>query len=174
MTPRGLEEYKALRATIRQRGSTRVWLFIAGLGIWGGLTIATAALAALPIATLLPLLVLAGVFEAVLSLHTGVERIGRFIQVFFEEGDPGWETAAMAFGPAQFGARTDPLFAWVFIAATILNFVPAVIAEPVALEVAVVGSAHALFVIRVLLARRAAAQQRRVELDRFRQMRNAS
>lgn len=174
MTPRALQEYRALRATIRQRGTTRVWVFIAGLTGWAGLTIATAALAALPVATLLPLLVLAAVFEAVLSLHVGVERIGRYVQVFFEEGDPGWEHAAMAFGPTLHGGRTDPLFAWCFIAATVLNFIPAVLAEPVALEVGVVGTAHALFIVRVVLARRASARQRPTELDRFRQMRGSS
>ena len=84
MTPRELEEYKALRATIRERGTTRVWVFVTGLIAWGGLTVATASLATLPIATLLPLLILAGTFEAVFSIHTGVERVGRYLQVFVE------------------------------------------------------------------------------------------
>src|SRR5207253_4116872 len=97
MTLRELEEYRALRETIRERGTARVWVFLAGLVAWGALTIATAALAALPIATLLPLLVLAAAFEAVFSLHLGVERIGRYLQVFFEE-DAGWEHRAMAIG----------------------------------------------------------------------------
>ena len=67
---------------------------------------ATAALASLPIAALLPLLVLAGVFEAVFALHTGVERIGRYIQVFFEApGERAWEHTAMAFGRAFPGSR---------------------------------------------------------------------
>jgi hypothetical protein len=74
MTPRELEEYRALRATIRERGATRIWIFLAGLAAWSALVVATAALAALPVATLLPLLILAGTFEAVFSLHTGVER----------------------------------------------------------------------------------------------------
>src|SRR5712692_11822960 len=88
MTPRDQEEYRALRATIRERGTTRIWIFVVGLVGWAGLVIATAALAALPVATLLPLLVLAVVFEAVVALHTGVERIGRYIQVFFEDDPP--------------------------------------------------------------------------------------
>src|SRR5437773_8161678 len=99
MTPCEIEEYRALRATILQRGTARVWMLVAGLVGWAGLVIATAALATLPIATLLPLLVLAGVFEAILALHVGVERIGRYIQVFHEE-QTGWEHAAMAMGPA--------------------------------------------------------------------------
>src|SRR5439155_3058751 len=75
MTGRDAEEYRALRATIRERGTTRVWLFVVGLAVWAALVVATAALAALPIATLLPLLLLAAVFEAVFALHVGVERI---------------------------------------------------------------------------------------------------
>ena len=84
MTPRALEEFKALRDTVRSRGTARVWVFLAGLVGWGALTIATASLAALPVATFLPLLILAITFEAVFSLHVGVERIGRYIQVFLE------------------------------------------------------------------------------------------
>ena len=181
MTPRALEEYKALRATIGHRSTARVWLFSVGLVAWGGLTIATASLAALPIATLLPLLVLAAVFESVLVLHVGVERIGRYLQVFHEGPDrtddptaPAWEHAAMTFGPAPHGTRIDPLFSWFFILAAVLNFIPAVIAEPVALEVAVVGSAHLIFVARVVVARRACTKQRASDLDRFRRMREGS
>ena len=69
MTPRELTEYRTLRDTIRQRGTTRLWVFLAGLAAWAALTLATAALAALPVATLLPLLILAAAFEAVFSLH---------------------------------------------------------------------------------------------------------
>src|SRR5262245_28415723 len=101
MTPRELEEYRALRATIRERGTARVYLVVGGLGAWAALVIATASLASLPVATLLPLLFLAGVFEAIFALHTGVERIGRYLQVFYEEPpERGWEHVAMAFGRA--------------------------------------------------------------------------
>ena len=48
MTPREIEEYRALRDTIRERGTARIWVFLAGLVAWGALTTATAALAALP------------------------------------------------------------------------------------------------------------------------------
>ena len=73
MTTRELEEYRALRATIRERSTARVWVFLAGLIGWAALTIATAALAALPVATFLPLLILAATFEGVFSLHVAVE-----------------------------------------------------------------------------------------------------
>ena len=41
MTDRDLEEYKALRATIRQRGTARTWVFGAGLAAWAALALAT-------------------------------------------------------------------------------------------------------------------------------------
>ena len=99
MTPREVEEYRALRATIRERGTTRVWIALAGISAWAALTVATAAIAAFPVATLLPLLVLATAFEIVLALHVGVERIGRYLQVFYED-TPGWETRIIRFGEA--------------------------------------------------------------------------
>ena len=100
-TPRELQEYTELRATIRERGTARVWIFVIGIVAWSALAVATAALAALPVATLLPLLVLDAVFEAIFGLHTGVERIGRYLQVMLEHDDrPGWEEVAMAFGRA--------------------------------------------------------------------------
>ena len=169
MTPRELEEYRALRETIRERGTARVWIFVAGLVAWAALVIATAALAALPVATLLPLLVLAGTFEAVFSLHAGVERVGRYIQVFFEEGS-GWEHVAMACGRAPRGTGVDPLFGNIFLIATLLNFVPVLIAEPVATEVVVIGTAHLLLTARVLIARRAAGRQRAADLAQFQKL----
>ena len=171
MTPREQEEYRALRDTIRERGTARVWVFVAGVVAWAGLVIATAALAALPVATLLPLLVLAAVFEAVFSLHTGVERIGRYLQVFAEE-TTGWEHTAMAYGRVYRSAGTDPLFAMVFVVAAFLNFVPVLVAEPVALEVGVIGTIHVLFVVRVLMARHAAGRQRAADLERFQTLKN--
>src|SRR3954470_4153172 len=77
MTSRELEEYRALRDTIRERGTARHWIVVVGFGLWGALALAVAVLAAPPVATLLPLLVLAVVFEAIFAIHTGVERVGR-------------------------------------------------------------------------------------------------
>ena len=171
MTSRELAEYRALRDTIRERGTARVWVFLGGLVAWAALTVTTTALAALPVATLLPLLVLAGAFEAVFSLHVGVERIGRYVQVFFED-EAGWEHVAMAFGRPLVGASVDPLFAVFFILATILNFIAVIVAEPVRSEVIVVGTAHLLLIVRVLAARRVAARQRTADLERFQQIKH--
>ena len=60
MTSREREEYRALRATIRERGTARVWLFVVGIMAWAALLFATASVTPeLPIAVLLPLLALA-------------------------------------------------------------------------------------------------------------------
>lgn len=183
MTPRELEEYRTLRDTIRQRGTARIWVFLAGLAAWAALTVATAALAAVPVATLLPLLVLAAAFEAVFSLHVGVERIGRYVQVFFEDDSPGeaepgeirkWEHVAMRFGRPLAGANIDPLFAMFFILATVLNFVPVLTAEPIRIEVIVFGAAHLLLIGRILAAKWAASRQRAADLERFQQLKHST
>lgn len=166
MTPCHLEEFRELRATVRERGTARIWVFLAGMIGWGALTIATASLAALPIATFLPLLILAITFEAVFSLHVTVERIGRYIQVFLEEED-GWEHVAMAVGPPLKGTSVDPIFAVYFLIAVVLNIVPAMLAQPVPLEVGVVLGVHLIVVIRILVARSIASRQRAADLKRF-------
>jgi hypothetical protein len=169
MTPREVEEYRALRATIKDRGIGRVWLFLATMVAWSAATIATATLAALPIATLLPLLLLAAGFETVFAVHTGVERIGRYLQVFHppDAGKADWERTIMAFGRANPGAGSDPLFSPHFVLAAVLNFVPVLLAEPVRLEVLVVGGVHLIFLGRIFVARRASGRQRALDLERF-------
>jgi len=175
MTPRELEEYRALRATIRERGTARSWTFVIGLSVWAGLTLAVLALASLPAATMLPLFVLAGAFEAVFALHVSVERIGRYIQVFYEETDDAerkWEHAAMAFGKPLAGTGADPLFTVPFGLATLFNFVTAVSTGATGVELAVAGAAHAVVLTRVVTARQLAARQRPVDLERFRQIKS--
>jgi hypothetical protein len=169
MTPREAEEYRALRATIRERGTARVSLFLAGLAAWAALSLATAALASPPVATLVPLLVLAAVFEAVWELHVGVERVGRYLQVFY---DDGWEHAAMAFGRPSGAVRSDPLFAAIFALAALFNLAPAMIASPTREEFIFTGGAHALFLLRVVVARQAASKLRVIDLERFQQIKD--
>jgi hypothetical protein len=166
MTERELEEYRSLRATILQRGSVRTCVFVAGLASWGIAAVACS-FAALPLLTLIPLLLLAGTFEAVFALHVGIERIGRYLQVAY--GDT-WEQTAMALGPPLAGTRADPLFVVMFALAALCNFVQGLAAEPVRVELAVVGGAHAVFAIRLAVARRAAIRQRASDLERFQQL----
>lgn len=171
MDQRGQEEYRALRATIRERGTARVWVFVAGIAAWAALTATIAALASPPVATLLPLLVLAAAFEGVFALHVGVERVGRYIQVKFEEDGGGWEHASMAFGRPHGAAAADALFIVPFLLAACFNVAPALIAEPTGPELVFVGGAHALFVLRLIVARVAAARQRAIDLARFQELR---
>jgi hypothetical protein len=168
MTERELEEYKALRATIRVRGTARYCVFVIGLAFWA-LVASAATFVSLPLITVLPLVLLAGTFEAVFALHVGVERIGRYLQVFY---DDSWEQTAMAFGAPLAGTGSDPLFAVVFGLATMCNFVPVLLAEPVRVELAVIGGSHALFIIRLVVARQVAKRQRAADLERFRQMKD--
>jgi len=165
-------EYRSLRDTIRERGTARVWIFVVGLVAWAALAMATASLASLPVAMLGPLLVLGGVFEVVNALHVGAERIGRYLQVFHEPS-AGWEHTAMAFGQAYPGSGPDPLFALFFAGAAVLNFIPVLLAEPVVIEVVVIGTAHLLFIVRLIVARRGAAHQRSADLERFEKLKAA-
>jgi len=175
VTPIDHYEYRALRATIRERGTARMCLFGGGIVAWAALTLATAALASTPVSTLLPLLVLAGLFEAIYALHVGVERIGRYIQVF-HEGDThhGWEQAAMAFGRPAGAASVDALFTMPFVLAAVFNVAPAFLVRPTMEEIVFVTGAHALFLLRILIARATAARQRAVDLERFAQLKRES
>ena len=45
MTPTDFDEYNALRATIRERGTTRVWVVLIGTLGWAAVALASAAVA---------------------------------------------------------------------------------------------------------------------------------
>lgn len=118
-------------------------------------------------AGLVPLFVLVAGFEVVLSLHTGVERIGRYVQRVFEDGGPtppAWEHVAVAMGPRWLGpGGLDPLFSLVFLIAAWLNFIPAA-AGADSLQLAIVTATHGAFILRVVMARRFAGRQRAADL----------
>jgi len=130
----------------------------------------------LPVAALPPLAVLVGGFETINALHVGVERIGRYLQVFYEgqPGGPAWESTAMAAAPRLRGGGVDPLFTVVFCAAAILNMTTALVPEPTALETLIVGGLHAAFLARVARARQMASTQRARELRAFQDTRAAA
>jgi hypothetical protein len=176
MTPRELEEYRALRATIGHRGTTRAWILVVGLIAWSAEAMAIVLLGAPPAVSLVPLLVLAVTFESAFALHVGVERIGRYIHVFHERpGDTApWEAVAMTFGRPPRGTATDPLGSALFAIAAVLNFAPVLLAVAVPVELLVVGGAHLLFIARLVMGRRAAALQRAADLARFQEMKNTS
>jgi hypothetical protein len=168
MTPRELREYTQLRATIRERGTARVFVFAGGVAAWAALAIATAALVATPLGTMLPLVALAASFEGVFGLHVGVERIGRYLAVFHTDV---WEQAAAGFGRPRGAARVDPLFSVVYAIATLVNLLPALLQAPTIQEWTFIGGAHALFLVRIVFARAVAGKQRDIDFARFQALR---
>ena len=159
------EEFAALRATIRERGTVRMVLLPLTLGVWAGAAVATMAAIQLPIAALLPLLVLAAGFESIYALHINVERIGRYIQVFHEPAG-GWEHVAMAFGQRFPGRGPDALFSTLFLMATALNYLPVALGGTMP-ELVAGGLLHLVLAIHIGTARRRASTQRQKDLERF-------
>lgn len=165
-------EYAALRATIRDRGTVRMCSILVGLAVWSALVVALAASGTSGASTLVPLVVLAGTFEISFFIHTGVERIGRYIQVFYEERGPwkGWETIAMSYGAAFPAGGLDPIFSLLFFAAAAANFLGTLSRFPNEGWNIVSLIAHFGFGYRIVRARRSSAAQRALDLDRFRQL----
>ncbi|HEX2462546.1 MAG TPA: hypothetical protein VHJ58_20560 [Vicinamibacterales bacterium] len=130
MTRSNQTEFEALQATTRARGTTRIVLFYVGIAVWAALTLATTAIIVLPVAALLPLLVLAAGFEATAALHIGVE-----------------------------GRGADPIFSVIYVLATLANFLPVALTAQMKEEMIAIGALHALFLWRVLTLRRAIANQ---------------
>jgi hypothetical protein len=165
-------EYEALRQTIRERGTARLCLVLFGVAAWGALAIALLAAQLEGGITLVPFVVLAATFEINFFVHTGVERIGRFVQVFYEEraGAAGWETVAMNYG-MKFPGGLDPLFSIIFGGAAILNFLSSLaVARPRPGWIALSLLAHLAFAYRIVAARKLSASQRALDLERFRSL----
>lgn len=175
-----LEEYRALRATIRERGSLRFLVTLITFVSWAIAAMGALALAGGPLASLLALAVLAAGFEVGFAIHVGVERIGRYIQVRFEATTPAdspwWEHAIMEIGrmpPAPGGPQ--PLFAPLFVVAATLNVAALLTGASATLvadlpSIAGVSGAialHAAFMWRLRQAIRFASGQRAVDLAAF-------
>jgi hypothetical protein len=178
-SPLAIEEFRALRATIRQRGTLR--MIVIGLTVlsWAALTVLGHVTAYLPILGLVTLLVLVAGFEIVYALHVGVERLGRYLQARYETGAglPGWEHAAMTLGnSAALSLGVDPLATGVFATAALLNVLPTAlvsidgpsVAGVLPLELLVSASIHLLFLLHLLRRRRVASIQRDRDLQFFR------
>jgi hypothetical protein len=163
-------EFVVLRRTIASRGTTRIVLLPVTLLGWAALACQLLFVSDVPLASLFSLAVLVAGFEAIHALHVGVERIGRYVQVYYEAGEDGprWETTAMKIGPALPGGGIDPLFTIVFVCATVINLIPSLLPSPSRLQLFVIGLLHAAFLVRLIRARGAAARQRAVELESYR------
>lgn len=168
-------EYLVLRQTIATRGTVRMAIVPLTIMGWSATTLVLMLFSQLPVGALLSLAVLAAGFETVHALHVGVERIGRYVQVFYEEQGstdgvlPRWETTAMAGGPTLPGGGVDPLFSVLFLSATVLNLIPMALPGVTVVEGSVIGALHGALAVRIVRARVAAGKQRGVELERYRQ-----
>ena len=171
-------EYLVLRQAIAQRGALRHVLVFCGITIWAVLLIAVLALLPYPFLATVPLLALLVTFEVIRPLHFGAERIGRYVQVFYEEaGEPGralsdtpsWERVAMSFGRVP-GVGGHPLFVPTFLLATAINYVAVLLPGPVAVELSVMAIPHLAFIAWLAAADRAMRKQRAIELARLREL----
>ncbi|MEO7134973.1 MAG: hypothetical protein ABI024_12210 [Vicinamibacterales bacterium] len=131
-----------------------------------------------PVAAAIPLLMLVVTFEVIRPLHFGAERIGRYLQVFYEEqGEPGralsdtpaWERVAMSFGTVP-GVGGNPLFVPAFVLATAVNYLAVLLPQPVAIELSVMAIPHLAFIAWLITAHRAMRNQRAIELARLREL----
>ena len=117
-------------------------------------------------------MVLAATFEISFFIHTGVERVGRYLQVFYEDDGKGWESTVMAYGQANPGG-SHPLLITLFAVITIVNFaasLPTAARHPGWIGISFV--AHVMFGWRIVSARRFSAAQRAIDLDRFRALKH--
>jgi len=166
-------EYRVLRETIATRGTLRPVLALSGIAGWAMILTAVLVWIPYPVAAIIPLLVLLATFEVIRPLHFGAERIGRYLQVFYEEDGqperklsetPSWERVAMRLSAVP-GTGGHPLFVPVFFLATIVNTLPVLLAQPRAtpIELTALAVPHAAFLIWLFNADRAMRKQRAVE-----------
>jgi len=171
-----IEEYRALRNTIRQRGSLRMIVATLTFSVWAAAILTAVAVSPLPITGLVPLVVLSAGFEVMFALHLGVERIGRYLQVHYESNGDGamWEQSAMRFRTP--GGGVHPLLPALFLAAGLLNLAMGTLPQLDASDSNSVQSwaewlpalvLHVAFYTRVLVAVRFAAGQRARDLQEF-------
>ncbi len=161
------EEYRSLRATLQHRGTLRFVLALTTWSVWAALALYSWTNGPAPLAGVIPLLVLIGGFEVVLSLHAGVERVGRYIQLMFESGEPtppAWEHTAMVMGRNWLSpGGLDPLFSYVFLGAAMVNSMSAV-AGGTTTEIVVAIATHLLFAVRIIAAQQFVGKQRAHDL----------
>ncbi|MEZ5316991.1 MAG: hypothetical protein R2752_06270 [Vicinamibacterales bacterium] len=171
-----IEEFTALRATIRERGTLRLFVMAITFVSWTAIFATgwpSRSAAVLP--CLASLLLLAAGFEVAFAAHVGAERVGRYIHASFEGTGlepPRWEHAVLAFGtPAGRAPGLDPLGVSLFSAAALLNLTPVMITTARATPpsfLSIVGAvvailAHGAFWLRLRQTARFARRQREVD-----------
>ena len=170
-----IEEFRSLRATIRERGHLRLIVSAITFVAWGSLLPTTSALSN-SLAVLVPLVVLAGGFEVVFAAHVGVERVGRYLAAHYETTEgalPAWERTASKLGQDPSAATSvDPLFTRVFGIATLVNLIVTARApwEPEVTQLIgllLVAAAHVGFGLRLIKGLRFAQEQRLRDAEIF-------
>jgi hypothetical protein len=160
-----------MRETIAWRGTVRMGLLPITMLGWAAVWAALLTTRGVSVSGAIPLLVLVAGFEGIHALHVGVERIGRYLQVFFEDGrdGPRWESTVMRLGPGLPGAGVDPLFTPVFALAAVANLLLPFVRGPWPDTTILAGmtAIHGAFLVRLARARRAASRQRAVDLETF-------
>jgi hypothetical protein len=167
------DEYRALRHAIAQRGTARVLLQWAGIVAWAALLVAVLVWLPFPAAALVPLVALTAAFELARGLHLGVERIGRFLQVFHETDDAPhtrWEHVAMALGPQVPGAGGHPLALPLYTIATAVNGLAVALPRALPVEWAAIGGAHLAFITWMAVCDQRMRRQRQEELEALTRM----
>ncbi len=179
--PIQLEEFRALRASIRDRAIARLLFLAVAWVAWAAL--ATAIMLVLPAAPLLalPLVVLFAAFEVNLGIVRSTERIAAYLRVVFEErrAAPGWESTCAELARHDSAAAGDPLFFWIFVAVVCAYYLcvivaagetadPSTRAREDSLDLALLTAVHGAALLRFVLAQRALSGGRAGELERLR------
>jgi hypothetical protein len=181
LDPVQLEEFRALRATIRERTTARVLIVVVAFVGWSALALAVMLVVPAPLLLLVPLVLLLAGFEANLKIVRATDLMATYLRVTFEEnrGIPGWETASANLARRGRGTREDPLFLWLFVALVGASYLCVVLAigetaetsarnRQDALDLALVTASHVAVAARFVLAGRGLRAARRADRDRFR------
>lgn len=166
-------EYASLRQAIAQRGQLKATVALVGLLGWAALWMAGFVLLSDVRVTAVSLAVLWAAFEILRPLHIGAERLGRYLQVFYEVPGqlPAWEHTAMALGPAVPGAAGHPLYVPLFVGATLLNATALWVDGPLTFEGALMLGPHLALLWWLWRADRAMRVQRVDDLARLQALR---
>lgn len=166
-------EYASLRQAIAQRGQMKATVALVGVLGWAALWMAAFVLITDERATAVPLAVLWAAFEIIRPLHIGAERLGRYLQVFYERAGtlPAWEHTAMALGAAVPGAAGHPLYIPLFVGATLLNATALWVDGPLTFAGALMLGPHLALLWWLWRADRAMRVQRVDDLARLQALR---
>jgi hypothetical protein len=181
-----LEEFRALRAVIRERAIARVLVLTMAWVGWAALATAIMLVVPSPLLLTVPLVVLLAAFEVNLGIVRAADRVGNYLRVVFEErrGVSGWETVSADMATHYPATAGDPVFFWVFVAVLCANYVCVLIAipettDPLArsredsLDLALITALHIAVLLRFVLARRALRSGRAGDIERLRSLTRA-